>query len=238
MLQMLASDIDAVMQRDPAARSRLEVILCYPGFHAIASHRLCHWLWRRNVRLPARWLAQVARSITGIEIHPGAVIGSRFFIDHGMGVVIGGTAEIGDDVTLYQGVTLGGTAPAVNSQAQANTKRHPTLKDRVIVGCGAQVLGPITVGEGASVGGNAVVTRDVEPATTVVGIPARVSGRAKPTEAEQVSPFPNYGLRNGDVNDPVLRTIDTLAQEVERLSKKVEDLEKQREADAEARRCA
>ncbi len=238
MLQMLASDIDAVMQRDPAARSRLEVILCYPGFHAIASHRLCHWLWRRNVRLPARWLAQVARSITGIEIHPGAVIGSRFFIDHGMGVVIGETAEIGDDVTLYQGVTLGGTAPAVNSQAQANTKRHPTLKDRVIVGCGAQVLGPITVGEGASVGGNAVVTRDVEPATTVVGIPARVSGRAKPTEAEQVSPFPNYGLRNGDVNDPVLRTIDTLAQEVERLSKKVEDLEKQREADAEARRCA
>lgn len=238
MLRTLVGDIDAVMQRDPAARTRLEVMLCYPGFHAIVAHRFCHWLWRRGIRLPARWLAQLSRSVTGIEIHPGAVIGNGFFIDHGMGVVIGETAEIGDNVTLYQGVTLGGTSPAVDSAAQANKKRHPTLKDGVIVGCGAQVLGPITVGEGASVGGNAVVVRDVEPATTVVGIPARVAGRARPMEAEQLSPFPNYGLRGGDVADPVLRTIETLKQEVERLSNRVEELEKQEEAEPGSRRCA
>jgi len=238
MLRTLVGDIDAVMQRDPAARTRLEVMLCYPGFHAITAHRFCHWLWRRGVRLPARWLAQLARAVTGIEIHPGAVIGHGFFIDHGMGVVIGETSEIGNNVTLYQGVTLGGTAPAVNSAAQANTKRHPTLCDGVIVGCGAQVLGPITVGEGASVGGNAVVVKDVEPATTVVGIPARVAGRAKPTEADQLSPFPNYGMREGDVADPLLRTIENLLQEVERLSTRVEELERQKDAEGSSRRCA
>jgi serine O-acetyltransferase len=162
----LRSDIDSMMARDPAARSRLEVVLCYPGFHALFFYRLGHAAWSRGFLLLGRWLTQLGRFLTGIEIHPGAQIGRRFFIDHGMGVVIGETAVIGDDVTLYQGVTLGGTS-------LKGGKRHPTLMNKVIVGAGAQVLGPITVGEGARVGANAVVLKDVPAAATMVGIPAR-----------------------------------------------------------------
>ena len=165
-----AEDIDSIMARDPAARSRLEVALTYPGFHAVLAHRVSHALYKRDWRLLARIVSQTARWFTGIEIHPGATIGRRLFIDHGMGTVIGETAEIGDDVTMYQDITLGGTAPSVNSAAQVNKKRHPTLNDRVIVGAGAQILGAITVGAGAKIGANAVVVSDVPAGALMVGI--------------------------------------------------------------------
>src|SRR5467141_1263316 len=165
LLKNLREQIDATLARDPAARSRLEVVLCYPGFHALLYHRLAHWLWQRGWLLAGRSVSHLGRVLTGIEIHPGARIGKRVFIDHGMGVVIGETAEIGDDVTLYQGVTLGGTA-------LGKVKRHPTIGDDVIVGSGAQILGGFTVGAGARVGANAVVLSAVAPGTTVVGIPA------------------------------------------------------------------
>ena len=167
----LRSDIDSMMARDPAARSRLEVVLCYPGFHALLVYRLAHGAWRRGFYLIGRWLSHFGRFLTGIEIHPGAEVGERLFIDHGMAVVIGETAVIGNDVTLYQGVTLGGTS-------LKGGKRHPTLQDNVIVGAGAQVLGPITVGQGARIGANEVVLKDVVTGATMVGIPARpVLGR-------------------------------------------------------------
>src|SRR5499427_5642386 len=169
-----AEDIDSIIARDPAARSRLEVALTYPGFHAILAHRLSHALYLRGWRVLARAVSQAARWVTGIEIHPGATIGRRLFIDHGMGVVIGETAEVGDDVTLYHGVTLGGVAPSLNSAAQIDRKRHPTIGNGAIIGSGAQVLGPITVGVGARVGANAVVVQDVPAGVAVVGIPAKV----------------------------------------------------------------
>ncbi|MEE9195353.1 MAG: serine O-acetyltransferase EpsC, partial [Alphaproteobacteria bacterium] len=176
----LGEEIDGMMARDPAARSRLEVVLCYPGFHALVMHRVANRLWRRGWRLGARALSQLARAITGIEIHPAARIGRGFFIDHGMGVVVGETSIIGDQVTLYHGVTLGGIAPSVDSDSQVGEKRHPTIEDGVIVGSGAQVLGPITVGKCARVGANAVVVKDVPPGATVVGIPARIAARRRP----------------------------------------------------------
>src|SRR5215831_18952770 len=165
--KQVRDEIDSMMARDPAARSRLEVVLAYPGFQALMFYRLAHWFWRHNWLLTGRFVAPCGRILTAIDIHPGAVIGRRLFIDHGIGLVIGETAEIGDDVTLYQGVTLGGVAPSVNSAAQVHRKRHPTLRNGVIVGSGAQVLGPITVGEGARVGANAVVVADVPPGVTV-----------------------------------------------------------------------
>jgi serine O-acetyltransferase len=237
MFRHLAEEITAVIERDPAARSRLEVVICYPGFHAILFYRLAHWLWLRGFRLLGRLVSQLGRFFTGIEIHPGAVIGRRLFIDHGMGVVIGETAEIGDNVTLYHGVTLGGTSPAVDSRAQVNVKRHPTLQDGVIVGSGAQILGPITVGAGARVGSNAVVTRDVAPATTVVGIPARMAGRARPKEVEGAE-FAAYGLPAGEISDPVVRVCDELLDKVDRLSARVADLERELAARDEADRVA
>jgi len=150
-----------MMLRDPAARSRIEVILAYPSLHALLIHRLAHAVWRRGWRLLGRVLSNFGRFLTGIEIHPGATIGSRLFIDHGLGVVIGETAEVGDDVTMYHDVTLGGVLPSVNSASQIGVKRHPTIRDGVIIGSGAQVLGAVTVGEGARIGANAVVTKDV-----------------------------------------------------------------------------
>jgi serine O-acetyltransferase len=242
----LRSDIDSMMARDPAARSRLEVVLCYPGFHALFFYRLGHAAWTRGFLLLGRWLTQLGRFLTGIEIHPGAQIGHRFFIDHGMGVVIGETAVIGDDVTLYQGVTLGGTS-------LKGGKRHPTLMNKVIVGAGAQVLGPITVGEGARVGANAVVLKDVPAAATMVGIPARAvidrdvavielaqraaydSGAARVPDAEDDC-FYAYGTPSADLPDPVARAIDALAEQVATLRRRLEEVERQdRQPDAEER---
>jgi serine O-acetyltransferase len=166
MLQTVREDIRVVKERDPAARTTLEILLCYPGLHAVWFHRLAHALWQAGLKTAGRWLSHVARFLTGIEIHPAAVIGRRFFIDHGMGVVIGETTEIGHDVLLYQGVTLGGVS-------LERTKRHPTLGNNIVVGAGARILGPVRIGDGARVGASSVVVSDVPPGATVVGIPAR-----------------------------------------------------------------
>lgn len=218
----LRDDIDSMMARDPAARSRLEVGLTYPGFHALIFYRVAHGLWRRGWRLLPRILSRLGQMMTGADIHPGAIIGRRLFIDHATGLVIGETAEIGDDVTLYHDVTLGGVAPSVNSAAQVNRKRHPTLRNGVIVGAGAQVLGPITVGECARVGANAVVAADVPAGATVVGIPARVV-----IPRVQTREFQAYGTPTGDLPDPVARAIDGLLDQVSRLKARIEELERQ-----------
>ena len=230
MFKSIRDEIDAMMERDPAARSRLEVMLCYPGFQAVMCHRLARALWVREWRLLGRWVSQIGRVITGIEIHPGAVVGERFFVDHGMGVVVGETSEIGDDVTLYHDVTLGGVAPSIDSDSQRNTKRHPTLENGVIIGSGAQILGPITVGRNARVGANAVVTKDVPPCATVVGIPGRVVQPRDKQAAEERAPFVAYGTPTGDIPDPVARAIDGLLDEVQSLRARVNQLEEQGEA--------
>lgn len=224
MFKTLRDEIAAMMARDPAARSALEVALCYPGFHAIMLHRLAHRAWRRDWRLAARAISQIGRFLTGIEIHPGARIGKDFFIDHGMGVVVGETAEIGDGVTLYHDVTLGGVAPSVDSESQRNRKRHPTLGDGVIVGSGAQILGPITVGDYARVGANAVVTKDVPRCATIVGIPGRAIMSRDQARPEGFSP---YGTPLGDLPDPVARAIEGLMEQVTMLKARVEELETQ-----------
>ena len=224
MFKKLIEDIDGMMARDPAARTRLEVLVCYPGLHAILLHRPARWLWNHNWRILARFISQFGRFLTGIEIHPGASIGKRLFIDHAMGVVIGETAEIGNDVTLYHDVTLGGVAPSVDSDSQRQQKRHPTLKDDVIVGSGAQILGPITVGVGARVGANAVVTKDVPDCVTVVGVPAKIVGSRAKTKAHDFSP---YGTPMGDVPDPVARAIEGLIDQVSGLKVRVEEMESQ-----------
>jgi serine O-acetyltransferase len=227
MLKRLSDDIQAIFERDPAARSRIEVLLCYPGVHAVMFHRLARALWQRGWRTFARFISQVARWLTGIEIHPGARIGRRLLIDHGMGVVIGETAEVGDDVTLYQGVTLGGVSLDPG-------KRHPTIEDEVVIGAGAAVLGPFSVGRGARIGSNAVVLREVPPGATMVGIPARPIG-PQPV-AEEVC-FPAYGLPPGGTIDPVSRALDRLTDQVAALEAKVAELE-QAERDSRPQRAA
>lgn len=222
MFKTLRAEIDATMARDPAARSVFEVALCYPGFQAVLIYRLAHWLWTRKLKLVARWLSQLGRFLTGIEIHPGARIGCRFFIDHGMGVVIGETAEIGDDVTLYHGVTLGGVVPSVDSESQRNQKRHPTLENGVIVGSGAQILGPIIVGRDARVGANAVVTKAVPAKTTVVGIPAKSIQSAETNSSDD---FMAYGTPTGEIPDPIARALEGLLDEVQNLRARVGELE-------------
>lgn len=224
MFQRLNDELESIIVRDPAAQSRLEVALTYPGFHAVLLHRPAHWLWQRGWRLSAKVIAQIARLLTGIEIHPGAKIGRRLFIDHGMAVVFGETAEIGNDVTIYQGVTLGGVSPSVDSAAQVNRKRHPTIRDGAIVGSGAQVLGPIIVGERARVGANAVVTKDVFPGCAVVGVPAR------PVSANCGADFVAYGMPAADLPDPIARAIDGLVEQVAALRQRVDELEAQRKA--------
>ncbi len=173
MWKTIRRDIAAVFERDPAARSTLEILFCYPGLHALWGHRLAHWLWTRRLKLLARWVSQLARGLTGIEIHPGASIGPGFFIDHGMGVVIGETSEIGTDVTMYHGVTLGGTS-------LSKGKRHPTIGNRVVIGAGAKVLGAITVGDDSRIGANAVVVKSVPVNSVVVGVPGQIVSRSRP----------------------------------------------------------
>lgn len=222
----IRADMEAILARDPAARSRLEVVLCYPGFHAVLLHRLAHGCWTRGLKLVARAIAVFSRFLTGIEIHPGAVIGRRFFIDHGMGVVIGETAEIGDDVTIYHGVTLGGTS-------WNKGKRHPTLENGVVVGAGAKVLGPIVIGEGARVGSNAVVTKRVPADTTVVGNPARQidnskQGRQRKKQAEKLG-FSAYAV-GSDADDPLAKAIHGLLDHAAETDRRLEVLLKQLDA--------
>ena len=201
----LKHDIDSVYERDPATRNTFEILTCYAGVHALIGHRVAHRLWRRNLKTPARWLAQVTRFFTGIEIHPGATIGPRFFIDHGMGVVIGETAEIGADVTLYHGVTLGGTS--LNKG-----KRHPTLGDRVVVGAGAKILGAITIGDDARIGANAVVVKSVPANAVVVGVPGQNIARSRPHRAGDAP-----DLNHGALPDPIGVSLESLLRHVEAL---------------------
>ncbi|MGD1982876.1 MAG: serine O-acetyltransferase [Chromatiaceae bacterium] len=213
MFDRLREDIRVVFDRDPAARSTFEVLTAYPGVHAMLFHRLAHWLWLKGAKWLARVISHTGRWITGIEIHPGAVIGQRFFIDHGMGVVIGETAVIGDDCTLYHGVTLGGTS-------WQKGKRHPTLANDVVVGAGAKVLGPIEIGEGARIGSNAVVVRDVPEHSTVVGVPGRLIERKDPVidteHREKIASkmgFDAYGA-TADAPDPVAHAINCMLDHV------------------------
>lgn len=205
MFSKLREDISVVLKLDPAARSRWEVFTTYPGIHAVLIHRLSARLWRANFKWLARFIAYWARSLTGIEIHPGASIGRRVFIDHGMGVVIGETAEIGDDCTLYHGVTLGG-------RSLNKGKRHPTLEKGVIVGAGAKILGPLTIGEGAKIGSNAVVVKDVPAGATAVGIPARILDENQAKQSDQAAHklgFSAYAI-SADMNDPMVKAVHGL----------------------------
>jgi len=225
VLKNLRDEIDTVLRHDPAARSSLEVVLCYPGFHALLFYRLAHWLWQRGWLVLGRFISYLGRMLTGIEIHPGARIGRRLFIDHGVGVVIGETAEIGDDVTLYQGVTLGGTK--LN-----RGKRHPTIEDGVIIGAGAKVLGGFTVGRGARIGPNAVVRAEVPPGGRVIAprsiTLSREARAPQPDASTETRPeFVPYGTPGDEIPDPVARALNGLVEEVRMLRGRVQELEQQ-----------
>jgi serine O-acetyltransferase len=209
MFRAIKEDISSVFERDPAARSTLEVLTCYPGVHARIMHRISHRLWQWRLFWLARFMSHIARFLTGIEIHPGATIGRRFFIDHGMGVVIGETAEIGDDVTLYHGVTLGGTS-------WKEGKRHPTLGKGVVVGAGAKILGPILIGDAAKIGSNAVVVKNVPAGATAAGIPARILDEEKKSAG-----FNAYAL-GGDQNDPVSKALHGLIGHTATVDQRIE----------------
>jgi len=224
IFRYLRDEIDTVLKLDPAARSAWEVALCYPGFHALIFYRMAHWLWERRWVVLGRWLSSLGRILTGIEIHPGAKIGRRLFIDHGMGVVIGETAEIGDDVTLYQGVTLGGTK--LN-----RGKRHPTLEDGVIVSAGAKVLGGLTVGKGARIGPNAVVRAEVPPGGRVVAPRSLVLSRENREAHGERQEFVPYGTPGDDIPDPVARALNGLVEEVRVLRTRVAELEREIEGE-------
>ncbi len=228
MYANLWRDLSAIMERDPAASNRLAAIFLYPSFQVMFAYRVAHGLWRIGFHFVARLIMQIARLLTGIEIHPAAKIGPGFFVDHGMGTVIGQTTEIGRDVTLYHDVTLGGVMPAIDSQKQRDAKRHPTLGDYVVVGAGAQILGPITISRCARVGGNSVVTRDVPEGATVVGVPARQMGKGDAKLSCEVSFMP-YAVHSGLDSDPRERTIRALVDEVQRQRSTLSDLEKQLE---------
>jgi serine O-acetyltransferase len=212
MFARIREDIRNVFDRDPAARSVLEVLFLYPGLHALWLHRIAHGFWRQRLKLLGRAISHFSRALTGIEIHPGARIGRRVFIDHGMGVVIGETTEIGDDVLLYTGVVLGGTS-------LEKKKRHPTIGNNVVIGTGAIVLGAIPIGKGARIGAGSVVVRPVPPGATVVGIPARM--------VEAHSPQAVIDLEHGKLPDPVLRVLDAMAQQQRKLEDRIEALEKE-----------
>lgn len=212
MFKTLKENIDCVFERDPAARSIPEVLLCYPGLHAVYFHKVSHFLWNHKLRLLARLASQFARFITGIEIHPGAKIGRRFFIDHGMGVVIGETAEVGDDVTMYHGVTLGGTS-------WRKEKRHPTIENNVMIGVGAKILGPIKVGHDSRIGANSVVVSEVPPHSTVVGIPA------KSTKRDESEVHDHIDLEHNRLFDPSSYEIAHLKSKIKSLEERIKSLE-------------
>lgn len=208
MFKTYRDDLKAVLSRDPAARNTLEIVLCYPGLHALWSHRFSHWLWKHDLKLAGRLVSQITRAITGIEIHPGATIGQGFFIDHGMGVVIGETAEIGNNVTLYHGVTLGGTS-------LEKGKRHPTLDDNVVVGAGAKILGAIEIGANSRIGANAVVVKPVPSDSVVVGVPGQIVHRSKHQSTAQPD------LNHSQLPDTIGASMVALMTRVERLERQV-----------------
>ena len=237
MFSRIREDIHCVFKRDPAARSVWEVITCYPGFHALQLHRISHRLWMWGLRWFARFVSHVIRFLTGIEIHPGAVIGRRVFIDHGMGVVIGETAEIGDDCTLYHGVTLGGVS-------WKDGKRHPTLGKGVVVGAGAKILGPFIVGDGAKIGSNSVVVKAVPPGATVVGIPARIVEHSAAHAEAALMAFDAYAV-SADLDDPLNRVLTTLGSRTEDIDgrlaeilRRLDELESHPEAAAARRKVS
>jgi len=215
MFRRLREEVASVFERDPAARSTWEVLTCYPGLHAVWMHRIAHWFWTHGLRWPGRLTSHLGRWLTGIEIHPGAVVGRRVFIDHGMGVVIGETAEVGDDCTIYQGVTLGGTS------LYRGTKRHPTLGKGVVVSAGAKVLGGFTVGDGAKVGSNAVVLKEVPAGATVVGVPGRIVEESAKEKGK--AQFAAYGVVPGQ-EDPYLKTLQSLVDHAQELEQTVSAL--------------
>lgn len=212
MFERMRKDVQAVFKRDPAARNLCEVIFCYPGLHAIWLYRLAHFLWVREFISLARFISHISRFLTGIEIHPGAKIGKRFFIDHGMGVVIGETSEIGDDVLIYQGVVLGGTT-------RERKKRHPTIGNYVVIGAGATILGPVKIGDGARIGSGSVVVKSVPTGATVVGIPGRVMERKK----RLVKPL--IDLEHGKLPDPVAEAVNILVKRIGELEDRTKELE-------------
>jgi serine O-acetyltransferase len=215
LISLLKEDIQTAFAEDPAARSTMEIILCYPGLHALWIHRIAHSLWEKGYLFLGRLLSHLNRFLTGVEIHPGAKIGRRFFIDHGMGVVIGETSEIGDDVLMYQGVVLGGTS-------LKKGKRHPTIGNNVVIGTGAHLLGPIKIGEGARIGAGSVVVKSVPAGSTVVGVPGRtVEEHAKRAKA-------TIDLEHGRLPDPVLQAINSLKEEIKKLNERIGELEKEK----------
>jgi serine O-acetyltransferase len=217
-MSAIVDTLRSIQKRDPAARSLVEIALLYPGVRAMAFHRLGHLLWRYDQHLLGRWVSEIGRFLSGIEIHPAAQIGKRLFIDHGHGVVIGETAAIGDDVTLYHGVTLGGLSP----HDGIGGKRHPTLKDRVVIGAGAQILGPVTVQSCARIGANAVVTRDVPQGATMIGNPAQIAASRKRDGEDAFTP---YGVTRKDLPDPTAKVIESLMAEIEALRVRLIEVE-------------
>ena len=219
MFDHIKEDIAIVFERDPAARTHFEILTTYPGVHALLMHRFSHWLWQARLYWLARFMSHIGRFFTGIEIHPGASIGHRVFIDHGMGVVVGETAVIGDDCTLYHGVTLGGTS-------WNKGKRHPTLENGVVIGAGAKVLGPITIGAGAKIGSNAVVVKDVPANATAVGIPARILEEEQAKQAETKAKFSAYAVSD-DENDPINKALQPLLEKLEKQDAEMRELKAQ-----------
>tara|TARA_B110000881_G_scaffold167478_1_gene150689 strand:+ start:97 stop:765 length:669 start_codon:yes stop_codon:yes gene_type:complete len=219
-IKKFLKEIDTIIERDPAAESRLGVIFLYPSFHIMIFYKLANTLWRYNLRFIARLIMQIGRMLTGIEIHPAAKIGCNFFMDHGLGIVIGETTEIGNNVTIYQGVTLGGVMPSIETESQRNQKRHPTIGNNVIIGSGAQILGPIKVGDYARIGANSVVSKNVSSNVTVAGVPAREFSKSSKLEK-----FKAYAVSNNEI-DPREKTLNLLIEKVKILEKKIKSLEK------------
>ena len=218
-IKKFLKEIDTIIERDPAAESRLGVMFLYPSFHVMIFYKTANILWRYNLRFIARFIMQIGRMLTGIEIHPAAKIGCNFFMDHGLGIVIGETAEIGEDVTIYQGVTLGGVMPSIESESQRNQKRHPTIGNNVIIGSGAQILGPIKIGDYARIGANSVVSKDVPPNVTVAGVPAREFSKSS-----KLAKFKAYAVSTNEI-DPREQTLNLLIEKVKILEKKIKSLE-------------